>query len=1763
MSENKDSKTPPTKAKGGENFDDLEDAFFASGDASSFWETAEAEALDDLSEEVAADVDPLNEDSNSILTEQVGVASPHKPDAPAGMAPPEDDPPATPATPEVTEPKIRGTLGFSGGEFYDPSALHPAPDLIADDETEVWSAPVRESELNAPGELFSEMSPDDVQVALSDASASAPTVINEPEDIPSADQKASYVLPGTAEDGWREAATGLERAAKHAAGEEKARLLSESARILLSRVGDWSEAGRRFAAALQAGLRPEDTPKGYADVVASNGDFAELRDLLVARAGSLDGPAAVEALQDAGIVERNHLKDDQAAVVLLERALDIQVDWFTLRLLRELHYRTQSWQSLLGVLDKMATLSTGARAARCRVEEGRIRETECADMEGAAAAYQAALQADPSFLDAFLSAIRVNANNPKPLSDLYKAEAERSEGANAAFWYGRAARAIRSDGDAVDSMVSLYRAAMDASDGISTSIHREAQAAFVAAGRQDEWFDALAAEAKLQKGTARASTLLHLGEVAGSKHAERSIAQLIEAVASDPECTPAADLAVSLLIQAKRPDQALGMLEERSQTAQTEFRMGEISEHCLGDHASAAAHYQQAASLDSSHPFALSSAANALVMAKDWQGAADALMALAGTSDQPDRAARWWQQAAVIQRWQLDDPTAANASNVCAYTASALQPAATDALVEAAARSGNATAHAEALAAASIHLPSQAGRLDSAYRAARIFNDVLQDPAAARTLLHRCVEMDPHCREVVSLLRAVSAQLGEWQAVYDLRRVEASSAAGAGQIWHLIAAANATAQIQGLDAQTVALEILDIDSTHPAALAVLERAALQENDPKRLIGVYRRFRNGTDDPEKRTAVALNLADLAHQVGDRQLTVRSITRVLEASVGPRPYGAMARLAVTIENWGLAEAALHADGDQVGFAQLLESTSDDHKRVASTWRSITKASPDCPEAFGGLERALTRMASRDGLAETHGALAKLEDNASIANMHALLAGHLFENEENVTKALAQYQSAFANQTYRGKAFEALVRLQCNTGNASAVRQLFEDTNCKDCIALADAMLDAGQCDEAAKIYKKALSQFGEKDDSSIVLPLVLRLEQSLIADQDWPAVFELLDKRLNLSESPLEVTLIEAKRRWVLSERMVDSEEAWEFYRKLHEDQPEDPEVLENLARIAGARGESSLAIQFLDGLSNIAATTEDAARYQRRVAEVHKANGDKDKARSAFLRALDHEPQDLGALSGLKSIAEETQDWQGLAGILTREIQIQTGEDKVNTARAIAELWETKLEDSAVAIEAWRRVLELVPGDQVALQHLVDQAEGLEDWPSFVQDGQALVHYLEEGQRCDLLGRMGRAALHKLQREDDAVRFLEEATTGNQPSAQASDDLERIYAGRGAWDQVVECLTRRAQTFEGVEAVALLLRAAHTRKNQIRDRRGAADLYEKVLAIDPQDPIALQFVGEFLFENDDLTRAVGIFERIDALDIERDMDDFDVQMDFAQYCFHFGEALRRLNRNGDAIKRYEQALNLNGNHLPTLEAVGPLYVTEARWNDANKVFRQVLQLTGGQGDAKRLARVYACLGVVEHAQGQVDKAVRRFDKALQLQPNDIEALQGYAAVLFVKQDWNNLLITCNNIIHHASERQAFIDAYLMKGFVLDTHMSLADKAAQHYEKGLSFDASHPNSLMRIAELALRKEDWDRALSYAGRALAVGGDADATTTAYLQLISAIGYSRVGKPDEQQVAFEAAEMHPELKIALKDAANDPTKLHEVLRQRLQSAP
>ena len=235
-------------------------------------------------------------------------------------------------------------------------------------------------------------------------------------------------------------------------------------------------------------------------------------------------------------------------------------------------------------------------------------------------------------------------------------------------------------------------------------------------------------------------------------------------------------------------------------------------------------------------------------------------------------------------------------------------------------------------------------------------------------------------------------------------------------------------------------------------------------------------------------------------------------------------------------------------------------------------------------------------------------------------------------------------------------------------------------------------------------------------------------------------------------------------------------------------------------------------------------------------------------------------------------------------------------------------------------------------------------------------------------------------------------------------------------------------------------------------------------------------------------------------------------------------------------------------------------MGPLYVEMKSWDAANRTFRQVLQLTGGQGDPARLARVYSCLGTVEQAQGNVAKAVQRFKKALELQPNDVDALRGYACVLYSQKDWNNLLNSSNNIMYHAKDKGAFIDAYLMKGFVLDVHMALSDKAAQHYEKSLSFDPSHPIALLRLAEIALRKDEWDRALSYASRALSVGGDCSDDVRGLLMLAQSVAFLNTDRAEEAQAASESAQtVSKKVKALLASKAFVAATVHEALRGEL----
>ncbi|MBW2256571.1 MAG: hypothetical protein JRI25_18510, partial [Deltaproteobacteria bacterium] len=115
----------------------------------------------------------------------------------------------------------------------------------------------------------------------------------------------------------------------------------------------------------------------------------------------------------------------------------------------------------------------------------------------------------------------------------------------------------------------------------------------------------------------------------------------------------------------------------------------------------------------------------------------------------------------------------------------------------------------------------------------------------------------------------------------------------------------------------------------------------------------------------------------------------------------------------------------------------------------------------------------------------------------------------------------------------------------------------------------------------------------------------------------------------------------------------TEEAWNLFRALRAEQPDDTVVTEALARIAGQRGETALAVEYLSDLADAAKDPTDAARYKRRAGEALERAGNHDDARQCYLDALDYVPEDTETLGGLKRIAEATKDWSSLVAVLQR------------------------------------------------------------------------------------------------------------------------------------------------------------------------------------------------------------------------------------------------------------------------------------------------------------------------------------------------------------------------------------------------------------------------------------------------------------------------------------------------------------------------------
>jgi tetratricopeptide (TPR) repeat protein len=244
------------------------------------------------------------------------------------------------------------------------------------------------------------------------------------------------------------------------------------------------------------------------------------------------------------------------------------------------------------------------------------------------------------------------------------------------------------------------------------------------------------------------------------------------------------------------------------------------------------------------------------------------------------------------------------------------------------------------------------------------------------------------------------------------------------------------------------------------------------------------------------------------------------------------------------------------------------------------------------------------------------------------------------------------------------------------------------------------------------------------------------------------------------------------------------------------------------------------------------------------------------------------------------------------------------------------------------------------------------------------------------------------------------------------------------------------------------------------------------LFERLVAVHPDDPFANINLGNALSSLQQHARALDCYERA-----------IREKPDFAEACFGRGNALRDLGRHDEALASYDTALRLkpayaeaSNNRGIVLHDLGRFEAALVSYEHALSVRPQYAEACYNRGIALReLGRPVEALdsfqqaiaidpahagaavnrGAVLHDLGRYDDALAGFEQVLRIKPDHAEAHAGRALALNALRRFDDALDSCERAL---SIKPDFAEAYNHRGVTL-YDMARFDDALDSFERAL--------------------------------------------------------------------------------------------------------
>lgn len=735
------------------------------------------------------------------------------------------------------------------------------------------------------------------------------------------------------------------------------------------------------------------------------------------------------------------------------------------------------------------------------------------------------------------------------------------------------------------------------------------------------------------------------------------------------------------------------------------------------------------------------------------------------------------------------------------------------------------------------------------------------------------------------------------------------------------------------------------------------------------------------------------ADLHRHLGQWQLLAQTLGRMAEVVRG-----------------GKERAAVFA---QMG--ELCEEHLGMPEQAPSYFRQAIEADPTNLTAIRNLERIHKAAAAWDELLEILKLkVAALSDPEEALEARLAVAETYELRLDRIDDAIAEYAQIAESEPRELRALKGLERLYAQRESWQDLFGVLErqyelvatDKERVSILSRLASMLE----EEFLKPERAAerLEQVLEIDPNNE--PALRGLERLYRNLQRWDELISTYERHVTATPDRAQKIESYAAIGDVYTGELNDADRAVDAFLNILALDPDNVRALDALTRLYERREDHSQALEMMGQLVRLTADPAQVVDLRFRMGRILDEHlADREAAVDNYKSALDVEPGHLPSLEAMRKIYLDAGDWLAAAKTLEQETTYHQQPRRVAELLVeLGRLYDERLEEHDRAITVWEAAQKQDPDNEDAALPLAEEYVRVERWA----DAYPLLDMLvkrsgkrDQNEQHRLSFMLGDVAL-RLAQHEAAIKALSKAYQIDQQHLPTLLKLAEAHYAAADWEKAFKyyqmLLVHHRDSLGRDEITDVFYKLGVVKREQ-GDRRKALNMFDKALEEDPHHRPTLEAM-------------VGVHEK--AGDFEQVIHYKKQILELADISERFGMLdeigdlwHEKLKNAQKAIEAYSEASELDPKNHKVLHKLLGLYQQTKQWDEAIGVIQRVSDLDERKSAKAKYA--YTIAVILRDELKDTDRAIVKFDEALDLDSTQLKAFEAINKILNTKKDWKQL------------------------------------------------------------------------------------------------------------------------------------------------------